>query len=773
MNSNTNMTLAAVTVLLAVGSLAFAVSTGAVQLPAPVAAVVERLTGKPLPRGKGDEEEAAAAAAAAGAVAAPVVGAPAAPAGGHPRPGGAAAGGPPPAPPATVATAPATPAPAAAPAAAAPATPAPAAVAAAPATPAAPVTPAPAAPAVAVAAVVPATPAMEAHGRAPVAPGTGLPPRPPGIRAAVGNLEGAASPKPGVTKAAAGRMTPVVGGTPMGGRRASAADQMTPTPTAPAAAVTVVAPAPAAGSEALAVGVVAGVAVGVVAAAGAAVAVTGAAAAAPEPVAAVAAPEPAAPAPVPEPVAAAPALVPEPAAQVAEETAAVVGLTVRAETALVVPAEVPNGSLADLKRLAEGGEAPVVAGVVLQLQAKLAGEDGEAVDVDAIAAMGLLPACVIALGTNFPVEVRLAAAWVLTTAASGDSETTAAVAEVGAVEPLVGALTNAGGGEDGQTLRLQAAWALGNIAGDAVALRDQVLAAGAVPPLMDMVRPAAEATELTEDANARTAAWALSNLMRGSPPPAPAAVAASLPLLERCLLAPDGEVVQHAATALALFTGTPGCATALTPATAARAVELVSHAALELQAPALQLASNMVAAGGDAAVEAALSAGVLPALTVVLSGGHWMLRVAASNALASLMMRKPGATGAVVDSGVAGGLVDAALRGTPELRRSAVHTLAIATRGMAPAQATAVSDAGAMAAFSGCLEVAGAGSEEVVLAAVHGVAALLRLAPEAAGVAAGAAALRPRVAALAADAAVSAALRDSARALLAHLPASA
>mmetsp|Transcript_35365 Transcript_35365/g.59088 ORF Transcript_35365/g.59088 Transcript_35365/m.59088 type:complete len:480 (-) Transcript_35365:1251-2690(-) len=98
-------------------------------------------------------------------------------------------------------------------------------------------------------------------------------------------------------------------------------------------------------------------------------------------------------------------------------------------------------------------------------------------------------------------ENRLEAAWCITNIATGTHEETAQV--VCTAPYLISFL----GGND-VVLQEQCAWALGNIAGDSEELRDTIQANGVVRPLTQLLRSKVPSAVWT-------AAWALSNVIKG------------------------------------------------------------------------------------------------------------------------------------------------------------------------------------------------------------------------------------------------------------------
>lgn len=137
---------------------------------------------------------------------------------------------------------------------------------------------------------------------------------------------------------------------------------------------------------------------------------------------------------------------------------------------------------------------------------------------------GAVPALIAALqpprADATALEAVFEAAWALANLAAGEHEAVRAV--VPAAPVLVALL----GGGSGPAVAEQAAWAVGNIAGEDVDFRRTLVANGAVRPLAVLVVGAARAlhAEVAVDdgdpalAAGATAAWALSNLLRGAGP---------------------------------------------------------------------------------------------------------------------------------------------------------------------------------------------------------------------------------------------------------------
>ncbi|XP_062184332.1 importin subunit alpha-2-like [Phragmites australis] len=127
--------------------------------------------------------------------------------------------------------------------------------------------------------------------------------------------------------------------------------------------------------------------------------------------------------------------------------------------------------------------------------------------VEAAIKAGAVPLLVQSLSFGSPDEQLLEAAWCLTNIAAGEPEETKSL--LPALPLLIAHL-----GEKSSTLVTeQCAWAVGNVAGEGADLRNKLLAQGALWPLVRLMLS-------NKGSTARTAAWALSNLIKGPDPKA-------------------------------------------------------------------------------------------------------------------------------------------------------------------------------------------------------------------------------------------------------------
>ncbi|CAK8571565.1 unnamed protein product [Lathyrus sativus] len=127
--------------------------------------------------------------------------------------------------------------------------------------------------------------------------------------------------------------------------------------------------------------------------------------------------------------------------------------------------------------------------------------------VESAVKAGAVAILVQCLSFGSPDEQLLEAAWCLTNIAAGNPEETKAL--LPALPLLIAHL----GEKSSSPVAEQCAWALGNVAGEDEELRNVLLIQGALIPLARMMLPNRRST-------VRTAAWALSNLIKGPNPKA-------------------------------------------------------------------------------------------------------------------------------------------------------------------------------------------------------------------------------------------------------------
>ncbi|XP_073290244.1 importin subunit alpha-9-like isoform X1 [Primulina huaijiensis] len=202
---------------------------------------------------------------------------------------------------------------------------------------------------------------------------------------------------------------------------------------------------------------------------------------------------------------------------------------------------------------------------------------------------GAMPILVQCLSFGSPDEQLLEAAWCLTNIAAGKPE------ETKALFPALPLLVAHLGEKSALAVAEQCAWTLGNVAGEGEELRNVLLSQGALPPLSRMMLS-------NKGSTVRTAAWALSNLIKG--PDSKAAtetirIDGVLDSILRHLKKADEELVTEVAWVVVYLTALSDVATNILAKSNLLQIlvdRLASSNSLQLLIPVLRSLGNLVAA---------------------------------------------------------------------------------------------------------------------------------------------------------------------------------
>lgn len=291
--------------------------------------------------------------------------------------------------------------------------------------------------------------------------------------------------------------------------------------------------------------------------------------------------------------------------------------------------------------------------------------------IDLVIQSGVIPKLVEFMGENHPDMLQLEAAWALTNIASGNSEQTKIVVELGAV-PLFVQLLNSSSVE----VKEQAIWALGNVAGDSSELRDYVLGCNAMIPVLSLFNT-------TKMSLIRTATWTLSNLCRGkNPQPDWQIVQQAIPTLSKLIYSVDAETLVDACWAVSyLSDGTTEAIQAVVDARIPhRLVELLGHESTLVQTPALRAIGNIVT-GNDLQTQIVINAGVLPALGPLLNSQKETIRKEACWTISNITAGNIDQIQAVIDANLIPQIIRLLTNGDYKTKKEACWAISNASSG--------------------------------------------------------------------------------------------
>lgn len=254
--------------------------------------------------------------------------------------------------------------------------------------------------------------------------------------------------------------------------------------------------------------------------------------------------------------------------------------------------------------------------------------------VEAAIKAGAIPLLVQCLSFGSPDEQLLEAAWCLTNIAAGKPEETKAL--LPALPLLIAHL----GEKSSVPVAEQCAWALGNVAGEGEELRSVLLCQGALPPLARMMLP-------NKGSTVRTAAWALSNLIKGPDHKAATElirVDGVLDAILRHLRKADEELATEVAWVVVYLSALSNVATSMLVKSDALQLlvqRLASSNSLQLLIPVLRSLGNVIA-GDSHTIVAVLLPGceitdnVIEVLVKCLKSEHRVLKKEAAWVLSNI-----------------------------------------------------------------------------------------------------------------------------------------
>ncbi|KAK4432432.1 Importin subunit alpha-9 [Sesamum alatum] len=244
--------------------------------------------------------------------------------------------------------------------------------------------------------------------------------------------------------------------------------------------------------------------------------------------------------------------------------------------------------------------------------------------VEAALEAGVMPTLVQCLSFGSPDEQLLEAAWCMTNIAAGKPE------ETKALLPALPLLIAHMGEKSSLPVAEQCAWALGNVAGEEEELRNVLLSQGALQPLARMMLP-------NKGSTVRTAAWALSNLIKGPDPKAATdliRIDGVIDAILRHLKRGDEELATEVAWVVVYLTALSNSATSMLAKSNLLQIivdRLASSNSLQLLIPLLRSLGNLVA-GDSYITNNVLVAGreitvnVIQALIKCLKSEHRVLK---------------------------------------------------------------------------------------------------------------------------------------------------